>query len=65
METLALYMNANTLEMALPWEKGKYPLNDSKCRKIFEDAVKRAGITKEVPVHSLVIVFLRTYREAA
>jgi len=51
--------------MTLPWGKRKYPLNDSKCRKIFEDAVKRVSITKEVPVHSLVMVFLRAYRKAA
>ena len=51
--------------MTLPWGKGKYPLSDSKCRKIFEGAVKKASITKEVPVHSLVMVFLRTYRKAA
>ena len=38
MDTIGLYMNANNPEKWLfLGEKGKYPLNDSKCRKIFDN----------------------------
>jgi len=66
METLALYMNANDPEKWLfPGKKENTHLTIRSVEKIFEDAVKRAGITREVSVHSLVIVLPRTYWKAA
>jgi len=52
METLALYTNANDPEKWLfPGKKENTHLTIRSVEKIFEDAVKRAGITKEVSVH--------------
>jgi site-specific recombinase XerD len=54
METLGLYMNANNPEKWLfPGKKENTHLTIRSVEKIFEDAVKRASITKEVSVHSL------------
>ena len=54
MEILALYTNANDPEKWLfPGKKENTHLTIRSVEKILEDAVKRAGITKEVSVHSL------------
>ena len=54
MESLSLYMNANNPEKWLfPGKKGNTHLTVRSVEKIFEAAVKRAGIAKEVSVHSL------------
>ncbi len=53
-KNIKLYMNANNLEKWLfLGKKGNTHLTVRSAEKIFEDAVKRAGITKEVLVHSL------------
>ena len=54
MDTIGLYMNANNPEKWLfLGKKENTHLTIRSVEKIFEDAVKRAGITKEVSVHSL------------
>ena len=37
MDTIGLYMNANNLKNGSSLGKGKYPLHNSKCRKIFDN----------------------------
>ncbi|MCW3129365.1 MAG: tyrosine-type recombinase/integrase [Methanophagales archaeon] len=54
MDTIGLYMNANNPEKWLfLGKKENTHLTIRSVAKIFEDAVKRAGIAKEVSVHSL------------
>jgi len=66
METSALYTNVNDPEKWLfPGKKENTHLTIRNVEKILEDAVKKVGITKEVSVHSLVIVLPRTYWKVA
>lgn len=54
MENLRIYMSANKPEKWLfPGKKDNTHLTTRSVEKIFEDAVRRAGIRKEVSVHSL------------
>jgi len=54
MDTIGLYINANNPEKWLfLGKKENTHLTIRSVEKIFEDAVKRTGITKEVSVHSL------------
>jgi len=54
METLRIYMQAYLLKSWLfPGQKVDSHITTRTVQKIFDDAVKKAGIKKEVSVHSL------------